>query len=243
MRHIVIGLGEVGGAIMANLKDTGYDVVGYDAGEEEASQEDRKEPHWLHICFPFLAPKPFAASVAEWTRDSGCELVIVHSTTAPGTTRAVTEKAQCITVHSPVNGKHITSRTMETYIRTLPKFFAGPRTVEKSVTRELRNVWDICWLSNDPAVTEFMKILATSYYGLLINWTQYVHRACKLHDLPYAKVMSVFNLIDSEDWRIDNKYPGKWGGHCIIPNFELLRKFAPHDLLEAMHRLNDEHKE
>jgi hypothetical protein len=241
--HAVIGLGEVGGAILANLQDSmavGC-AQGYDLENFEASKPYRETCcHWLHVCIPG-GSKAFVSNVVAWAT-SETERIIVHASTPPGVCRALSAMTGLPVTHSPVNGKHVTSRTMETYIKTLPKFFAGPGKLE--VTQELRQTWDICWLGDNQEITELMKLLATTYYGLLINWTQFVHNLCADKGLPYDKVMSVFTLIDSKDWRIDNKYPGRWGGHCIESNFKILKDLYPNELLlKAMHALNEEHGE
>ena len=252
MIHHVVGLGEVGGAILCNLKDAGYTVDGSDisdyAGPKVMSgYRHCTSPICMHVCIPF-SHQDFGDWVGAWAQTIGerLSLVVIHATVPPGTTQTLSKHIEARglprgipVVHSPVNGKHKSTGSMEVYIKSLPKFFGGHQKDKGLVEREFREVWDVCWLG-DARITETMKLLATTYYGLLINWTQFVHKICKAIDMPYEKVMSVFTMIDSEDWRIDNKYPGKWGGHCIEPNFELLYSIFPHSLLEAMAELNEE---
>ena len=218
MRHAVIGVGEVGGAILANLRDHfGSAAVGFDLGEEKdfSAWAAFPQPYYMHVCYPYS--NKFLPSLEAWVRlgePHRCSGIVIHSSTRPGTVNkwnrmvSASNSGLPIATHSPVNGKHVTSRTMETYIRTLPKFFSGPN--EKAITRELREVWDICWLNDNPNTSEMMKLLATSYYGMLICWTQYIHKMCKDKNLEYEKVMSVFREIDSEERRVGKECRSRW---------------------------------
>ena len=80
--------------------------------------------------------------------------------------------------------------------------------------------------------TELGKMLSTTYYGLCIAWHGEVQDLCKKYNVPFREAMSRFNETYNEGYSVLGKnnvirpvlYPpnSKIGGHCVIPNAELL---------------------
>ena len=74
-----------------------------------------------------------------------------------------------------------------------------------------------------PETLELGKILCdTSYLGWLINYAQLSNIIAKQYDVNYDEM---WNFSDEIHQLLGNRpkmYPGFIGGHCVIPNLDLL---------------------
>jgi hypothetical protein len=89
---------------------------------------------------------------------------------------------------------------------------------------------------------EIVKLLATTFFGYLVVWTQVIERLSSQSGLPYEELMS-FTKLATSDYEIDNKFPGVIGGHCVMPNIAILQKAYPSPLWDFMKKSNDMKKE
>jgi len=86
-----------------------------------------------------------------------------------------------------------------------------------------------------PEATELAKLTETTYFGLIIAWAQEVERYCDRVNQDYAEVSSFYDEIKF----LPAKYfPGVIGGHCVMPNIDILSKFADSELLKAIKTSN-----
>src|SRR5579863_5540590 len=113
---LVVGLGEVGGAIAAILDRRGT-VLRHDIERVEISASIGV----MHLCIPFLSSTQFETSALEYIGRFRPSLTIIHSTVLPGTTRSLALKSRLPIAYSPVRGKHV--RMQEDLLRYV-KFFA-----------------------------------------------------------------------------------------------------------------------
>jgi hypothetical protein len=66
------------------------------------------------------------------------------------------------------------------------------------------------------------KLTETTYFGLLIAWAQEIERYCDRLDLDYDEIVSFYEEIG---FLPPAKYfPGVIGGHCVMPNIEILSR-------------------
>jgi UDP-N-acetyl-D-mannosaminuronate dehydrogenase len=87
-------------------------------------------------------------------------------------------------------------------------------------------------LLSSPEATEIAKLTETTYFGLMIAWAQEVERYCKGVGTEYDEVVSFYDEIK---FLPPVKYfPGVIGGHCVMPNIDILLEAFPSDLLEAI---------
>src|SRR5205807_3945840 len=87
-----------------------------------------------------------------------------------------------------------------------------------------------------PEATELAKLTETTYFGLLIAWAQEVERYCDRLGQGYADVVSFYDEISFFP-RV-KYFPGIIGGHCVMPNIEILRKFDDSVILQAIQTSN-----
>ena len=87
-----------------------------------------------------------------------------------------------------------------------------------------------------PEASELAKLTETSYFGLLIAWAQEVERYCDQAGASYEDIVSFYEEIS---FFPSTKYsPGIIGGHCVMPNIEILRRFDDSQILKAIQASN-----
>jgi len=89
---------------------------------------------------------------------------------------------------------------------------------------------------SSPEATELAKLTETTYFGLMIAWAQEVERYCDQSAVDYREVTSFYDEIGF--FPSVKYFPGIIGGHCVMPNIEILRRFEKSTLLEAIQASN-----
>jgi hypothetical protein len=87
-----------------------------------------------------------------------------------------------------------------------------------------------------PEATEVAKLTETTYFGLMIAWAQEVERYCDQAGQSYEEIASFYDEIAF--FPKTKYFPGVIGGHCVMPNIEILRKFDDSPLLRAIQTSN-----
>jgi UDP-N-acetyl-D-mannosaminuronate dehydrogenase len=209
---IVAGLGEVGKPLFELLSEE-YDVIGVDVGSLE-----KVEPvAVLHICYPFEI-KDFVGESARYIKFFKPALTVVNSTVGIGTTRAIAERTGAAVVNSPIRGKH--ARMLDE-IKTYTKFIGAiePAAAELAM-RHFESVGLKTKTLASPEATELAKLTETTYFGLMIAWAQEVERFCDQTGQAYDEVVSFYEEI--KYLPPVKFFPGLIGGHCVMPNIEIM---------------------
>lgn len=226
---VVVGLGEVGRPLLALLSGH-YNVIGIDI---TPPTEPIGRVDVLHICFPFEI-RDFVGETARYIERFEPALTIINSTVAIGTTRAVAERTGTAVTYSPVRGKH--ARMLEE-LRKYTKFVgamdpaSGKRAAEHFESAGLKTK-----ILSAPEAAELAKLTETTYFGLMIAWAQEVERYCDQAGQSYEEVASFYDEISF--FPATKYFPGVIGGHCVMPNIEILRKFDDSSLLRAIRASN-----
>lgn len=222
---LVVGLGEVGGAIAAIL-DRNETVLRHDLEPLEI----KASIGVMHLCIPFEAPLPFQSTALRYLERFNPELTIIHSTVLPGTTRSIAEKSGLAIAYSPVRGKHV---RMEDDLLHYAKFVAAPRPEDANTavahleragmkTRRIATVETL----------ELAKLAETTYFGVCIAFAQELNRYAQQVGADYSEAIEFFDEV--KFLPRERYYPGFIGGHCVMPNIQLLLKIAPSAFLEAI---------
>jgi UDP-N-acetyl-D-mannosaminuronate dehydrogenase len=224
-KTLVVGLGEVGGALAEVLERTGPIL------RHDIEPRDFSDPiEVMHLCVPFTGQKQFEEIAVAYVERFKPALTIVNSTVLPGTTRAIARRSGRPAAYSPVRGKHV--RMVHDLLR-YKKFVAAcdPQTARRAEehfhqagiqTRRL----------DQPETLELAKLAETTYFGVLIGFAQELNRYAAKSGANYDQAVSFFEEVDFLP-RIPY-FPGFIGGHCVIPNINLLRQIAHSPLLEAV---------
>lgn len=220
---IVVGMGEVGRPLFEILRRS-YPCIDVDISPVVANGPCSI----LHICYPFQIPG-FVEVTAAYIRKYQPELTIINSTVAPGTSRKVHESARQLVAYSPVRGKHA---RMESDMLRYRKFVAGVTPVAtKKAEDHFAHAGFLTGTFRTPEVGEFSKLVETTWLGVLIGWAQEVERMAARHGAKYEEVNA---FIEEIDFLPTHVFPGYIGGHCVMPNIEILRKEQPSQWLEAI---------
>jgi UDP-N-acetyl-D-mannosaminuronate dehydrogenase len=226
---VVVGLGEVGRPLYQLLSER-YTVVGVDI---EPPSELVGEVDVLHICFPFEI-RDFVGETARYIELFRPKLTVINSTVAVGTTREVAERTGAALAHSPVRGKHA---RMVDELRQYTKFVGGIDSPSgKSASEHFALAGLKTKILSSPEATELAKLTETTYFGLLIAWAQEVERYADQAKLPYEEIVSFYEEISF--FPSTKYFPGIIGGHCVMPNIEILRKFDDSLLLRTIKASN-----
>jgi UDP-N-acetyl-D-mannosaminuronate dehydrogenase len=222
---VVVGLGEVGRPLLEHV-----------AARHRAMGVDISPPAQppgpvdvMHVCYPFEIAA-FVDVTADYIARFRPALTIVNSTVAVGTTRAIATRTGADVVHSPIRGKHA---RMRQELLHYTKFVgalegaAGQRAVEhfESIGMRARTL-------ASPEATELAKLTETTYFGLLIGWAQEVERYCGELGTEYDEVVSFYQEVPF--FPPVTYFPGIIGGHCVIPNIEILSRVGPSEILQAI---------
>lgn len=228
---VVVGLGEIGSPLLKLI--SGYHrVIGVDIEPCLATSDPIDV---MHICFPFQIPD-FASEVIRYINNFQPRLTVINSTVAVGTTRRIAQLSGSSVVNSPVRGKHAHMiEDMEKYTK-----FIGGLTQEDSqfASEHFRSIGLKTRILSSPEATELAKLSETTYFGLLIAWAQQLERYCDKAGTPYDELIAFYEEIPFLP--PVRYFPGIIGGHCVLPNIEILHAFASSDLVNAIHSSNDD---
>ncbi len=229
----VVGLGEVGRPLLQLIEQSGTPVVGIDV--DTPALPDRGSVGVMHVCFPFEVPN-FRAEVARYIELLQPDLTVINSTVAVGTTRAIHDGTGTPLAHSPVRGKH--ARMLDE-LTSYVKYVGGTDpTTGELVARHFEALGVRTKVLSSPEATELAKLTETTYFGLLIAWAQEVERHCDRFGLDYDEVVGFYEEIG---FFPPVKYvPGVIGGHCVMPNLEMLSELDESPILIAIRASNEQ---
>jgi UDP-N-acetyl-D-mannosaminuronate dehydrogenase len=220
---IVVGLGEVGGPLCEILRQT-YDCVGVDIDPIPASRPCSV----MHICIPYETPD-FVTAASGYVAKYQPQLTVINSTVAPGTTRAVAAKGGSRVVYSPVRGKHA---RMQSDMLRYRKFVGADDA--KAGNAAIAH-FSAAGFKTDrfPSSTagELAKLLETTWLGVLVAWAQEAERIGLVYGASYDEIE---RFIEEIDFLPQSITPGFIGGHCVMPNIQILRNQYRSPFLDAI---------
>jgi len=222
---VVVGLGEVGRPLL-DLLSRNHKAVGVDVSPPSERVEDVDV---MHVCYPFEI-KDFVGETARYIERFSPGLTIVNSTVGVGTTRAIAERTGAAVVHSPVRGKH--ARMREELVRYVKFVGALDPASGKNAVEHFESMGLRTRVLSSPEATELAKLTETTYFGLLVAWAQEVERYCDRLGQNYDEVVSIYDEIN---FLPPVKYfPGIIGGHCVMPNIEILSRLDHSEILRTI---------
>ena len=249
---LLIGLGEIGHTLfeLFNQKKDYFAVYGLDLDETkmlELGQSKNKVPRTvdtLQVCLPCGTPDKFIQIVAGYVSEYKPKLIINNSTVPPGTTLKVADKCNCLVVHSPSRGVHINAEHMMWEMKRWPKYVGGatPEAAE-AAKAHFEKLGLKVKLLKSCRETELAKVFETTYRAWMITCFQEMHRISRAFGADFNETVDF--LEDTHRQRFDRPvmFPGVIGGHCLIPNTELLLKSYDSDMLRLILESNEKRKE
>lgn len=249
---LVLGLGEIGTALFSVLKEakSNFDVYGLDLETtkmQALNQDEAKLPtiiDTLHVCLPCKKQDAFIDTVNGYVKRFSPDLVVINSTVPPGTTMKVKQRCKCLVAHSPVRGVHKSPEHMKWEIRRWTKYVGGADTQSENAARAHFEKMGLKTRTlKSCAETELAKLFETTYRAWMIACFQEMHRISRDFSADFDDVTDF--LEDTHRVRLDRPimFPGVIGGHCLIPNTELLLSAHDSEFLQLVLKSNEERKQ
>jgi UDP-N-acetyl-D-mannosaminuronate dehydrogenase len=244
MTDVILGMGEVGQTLFDLLVDRKFDCVGIDLDNSKCKKysenEVIKNPEYLHICLPGELTG-FTDIVLNWiNKIKNIQVVIIHSTVKPGTTKTIQEKLSIPILFSPVRGVH---KRFLNDIKKYTKFisFDGIE-IDLKIKKDLENRFEkIDWMSTTKTA-ELAKILVdTTYYGWLINYAQITKMICEKENVDFEEMWKFADEIHENLGNRPKMFPGIIGGHCVIPNLDLV-EYENLDIIKKINEMYEKFK-
>jgi UDP-N-acetyl-D-mannosaminuronate dehydrogenase len=251
-RVLVVGLGEVGRPLFELLRESGmFEVYGFDLDAEKmrsvGQSEDVLPPavDVMHVCIPCFDKEDFMKSVVGYVGRFKPKLVIINSTVAPGTTAEIHRRVNgsCLVAHSPVRGVHKGVDYMKWELKRWTKYVGG---VNEEAAEKAKKHFEKLGLKTKVLKgcieTELAKLFETTYRAWMIACFQEMHRISRHFGADFDDIVDF--IEDTHRARMDRPvmFPGVIGGHCLIPNTELLLKVYDSELLRLILKSNEKRK-
>lgn len=231
VNNLVIGYGQIGQA------------VGRVIGEHWSI--DGKKPYKIpdepidvmHICFPYS--EGFLKYVDGYRTKFRPRHIVIWSTVPIGTTKKLKRA-----VHSPVEGKH---PELSDSLRQGERWIGcNSKADEEFFVEYFSGLGLHTRTTNNSDHTEALKLLSTSEYGINLVFANYKgqvadvigmdHEVLKEWNRSYNRLYKNLGLDDKFQKFVLDSPNFKIGGHCIVPNAEILNSQEPHPMLEMIGR-------
>ena len=244
MTDIILGMGEVGETLFDLLVDRKFDCVGIDLDNSKCKNYSENQviqnPQYLHVCLPGELEK-FTNIVIEWVdKIKNVQVVVIHSTVKPGTTKSIQEKLSIPILFSPIRGVH---RRFLDDIKKYTKFISFDGTeIDSKIKKDLENRFEkVDWMSTTKTA-ELAKILVdTTYYGWLINYAQITKMICEKENIDFEEMWKFADEIHENLGNRPKMFPGIIGGHCVIPNLNLV-EYENLDMIKTVNEMYEKFK-
>ena len=227
-KDVVVGIGEIGKPILKLLSKNNT-VVGFDLNPDLVDQKKierykKLQTSFLHIAIPVT--DKFINNVLKLDKKFKPECIVIHSTIKPGTTKTLQKKLSIPVIYSATRGVH---KRMIRDLKRYTKFFAistnAPRY--KWASSRFTKLMKECGIKtkkmSKPETLELAKIICdTSYLGWLVNYAQLSNIIAIKHGVNYDEMWSFSDEIHRFLGNRPKMFPSFIGGHCVIPNIDLL---------------------
>ncbi len=242
-KEVVAGLGEIGLPIFQLLSKTGPSI-GYDVNPTLVDQNKFQKyknlkTSFLHVCIPFTPS--FISNVLSLCKQFDPEIVVIHSTISPGTTAKIQGKLSIPVIYSATRGVH---KRMRHDLRRYTKFYALDSNISKAKesSKSYEQLMKKCGIKTkrmtNPLTLELAKIVVdTSYYGWLINYAQLSNMIAIQNKIDYDEMWSFADEIHKYLGNRPKMFPGFIGGHCVIPNLDLMNN----ETLDLIREINSDY--
>ncbi len=240
---MVVGLGEIGlpiyKLVSKKIPTASYDINPKLIDKKKNKKYEKLDTSLLHVCIPFS--KRFSKDVVLLFKKFNPEGIIIHSTISPHTTERLQDTLPIPIIYSATRGVH---KRMLVDLKRYTKFFAIEKNAPKKswAISTYKNLLKKCGVKvkqmSSPITLELAKIICdTSYYGWLINYAQLSNMIAIKNQVNYDEMWSFADEIHKILGNRPKMFPGFIGGHCIIPNLELIQN----EKLDLIKKINNDY--
>ena len=249
---LILGVGEIGHTLFALFSDAkeSFDVYGLDTDQvkmKQLGQERKNIPKkidTLQVCLPCGNQEKFVDIITGYVEEFKPKLVIINSTVPPGTTLEIAKRCKCLVAHSPSRGVHESAQHMIWEMKRWPKYVGGANlAASKATITHFKKLGLKVKALKSCRETELAKLFETTYRAWMIACFQEMHRISMSFGADFDQTVDF--LEDTHRVRFDRPvmFPDVIGGHCLIPNTELLLKSYNSDFLRLILESNEKRKE
>ena len=240
-KYVVAGIGEIGKPILKLLAKDNV-VVGFDLNHDlmdkrKFERYQKLKTSFLHIAIPITGK--FTNNVLNLCKKFQPECIVIHSTIKPGTTEKLQEKLPIPVIYSATRGIH---KRMAYDLKRYTKFFVISANAPRGKWASSKYVQSMkrCGIKtkkmSKPETLELAKIICdTSYLGWLVNYAQLSNIIAIEHEVDYDEMWSFSDEIQEFLGNRPKMYPSFIGGHCVIPNLNLINN----ETLNIINKMNN----
>lgn len=237
----MVGLGEIGKPILQLVSKAsltvGYDVNHKLVNKKRFNKYEDSQTRFMHICIPYT--EAFLNNTIELYKKFQPSIIVIHSTIKVNTTKILQSKLPIPVIYSATRGVH---KRMLYDLKRYTKFFAIEPAAPKmkwassEYSKLMKDSGVKVKQVSTPVTLELAKILCdTSYLGWLINYAQITNMIAKEYDVDYDEMWLFADEIHRYLSNRPKMFPGYIGGHCVIPNLELIHN----QTLNLIKEMND----
>lgn len=243
MKILIIGAGAVGKALGAMIKEGGHDLAFMDNNGQYHLKPQTVDI--VHITFPMLEEREWAAKVNYWLDDYPCTYLIIESSIIP---QALQHIDHPNIIYSPIRANEA---TMKEEIQTQPKFWASVDQLTRESWLEIKEYFTLIYPQGHQEFEcaeslAFGKMLEVVDFGLQIMFAQQVQRECEEHGWMFEEAYIKYrqgseygaDYTKVKPTGVPTKWiprgifrPGVIGGKCVIQDAQLLQDAG---LLESL---------
>ena len=243
-KDVVAGIGEIGKSILKLLSKDNI-VVGFDlkldlVDKRKIEKYKNLKTSFMHIAIPVTGK--FINDVLKLYKKFQPECIVIHSTIRPGTTEILQRKLSIPVMYSATRGVH---KRMIYDLKRYTKFFVISPNAPRGKWASSRYVKMMkrCGIKTKkmtkPETLELAKIICdTSYLGWLVNYAQLSNMIANEYGVNYDEMWSFTEEIQKFLGNRPKMYPGIIGGHCVLPNLDLINN----EKLDQIKKINSYYK-
>ena len=243
-KDLVVGIGEIGKSILKLLSKDSI-VVGFDLNPDlmdkrKIERYKNLKTSFMHIAIPVTGK--FINNVLKLYKKFQPECIVIHSTIRPGTTEILQRKLPIPVIYSATRGVH---KRMIYDLKRYTKFFVISANAPRNKWASSRYVKMMkrCGIKTKkmtkPETLELAKIICdTSYLGWLVNYAQLSNMIANEYGVNYDEMWSFTEEIQKFLGNRPKMYPGIIGGHCVLPNLDLINN----EKLDQIKKINSYYK-
>ena len=209
--------------------------------EKKFEKYKNHKTSFLHITIPVT--DKFIRNILELYKKFHPECIVIHSTIKPGTTEKLQGKLPSPVIYSATRGVH---KRMIYDLKRYTKFFVISSSAPRKnwASSKFVKLMKDCGIKtkrmSKPKTLELAKIICdTTYLGWLINYAQLSNRIAIEYRIDYDEMWSFSDEIHKFLGNRPKMYPGYIGGHCVIPNLNLIND----ETLNLINKMNNSYAE
>ena len=224
---VVVGLGEVGRPLLELVSRRGG--VGRRCRRGPVAAPPRGSVDVMHLCFPFEVER-LRRRGRSLHRASRARLTVVNSTVAVGTTRAIHERTGARIAYSPVRGKH--ARMLDD-LRSYVKFVGG---IDAHAAGRAAAPLRVAGPADPTGVLARGDRARQAHRDDLLRTAHRLGAGGRalLRRLGARLRGGRVLLRGGRVLPARTYFPGVIGGHCVMPNIEILERLDDSPLLQAI---------